>query len=255
MTNFTFSDRGFDEVQNIAKVETDEETKTLLPVTIKRTKQPIFKKFLIPTLTKYVQQKEIRHKEVGFVGAIAYFMDGRVEYAYNDSTKLQCVVTGGAYEPEFYKSDRCPEGYLNNAEYVRDKFMSKNPEGLMLYQEIPGDEENYKFRVIHDSPDDRIVEGRDYGSPKGKTRKKMELLECAAEYLQIYNGRETLKEEEIGEIMAIFTLMTALDPNGRYVDMTDERILGVGEHPLGRGKKEGKKKGSEGANVIQFPGK
>jgi len=246
---YTFSSLGFDGIANIAKVIVDKDSKTFMPVEVSKKDEPIYKKFLIPTLMKYIQGSEINRKKIGFVAAIAYFMDGHVEYAYNSSDNLQYIVTGGAYEAGFYNSDRCPEGFSSNLEYVGIEFNARNPEGLMLFQEIPGNSKNsYKFRVVHDLPTDNVGEISEKSKIDAHEVRKIALIESAFEYLQKYHGRESFTETEISEIISIMDMVSVLDPKGRYVDKEDERVLGMGTFPLGRKKTENVGK------ILNFPG-
>lgn len=228
MTNYTFSSLGFSDVANFAKVTMDEDGKTFLPIEVSKKDEPIYKFFLIPTVMKYLQHAG---EEIGFVAAIAYFMDGHVEYAYNKSNSRSFAVTGGSY------ADCSPE-------FIKSEIMEKCPSGLMLYQEIPGNGESYLFRVIHDSPSDSIDK-----IPKLDTRKirKLGLIESTMEYLETYHGQETFKEEEIAEIIAIMDLIAALDPDGKYISRNDERGTGMGTFPLGR------KNSEKPGKIVEFP--
>ena len=245
--NHTFSSLGFGGINNIAKVSMDKDSKNFLPIEISRKDEPIYKKYLIPALMKYVRDAG---DGIGFVAAVAYFMDGHVEYAYNNSNSRQYVVTGGTYDAEYYKSDKCPNGLTSNAQLVAGELTAKKPEGLMLFQEIPGDERSYRFRVVHDFPTDSVEEIKQFPQSLNALEvKRMSLIESAFEYLNVaFHGRENYSENEIVQIMTIMDMVAALDPDGRYVDREDDRVLGMGSFPLGR------KSPERNGKIVTFPG-
>lgn len=244
MVKLTFTSLGFQGLKNIAEVNVDRDTKKLLPVEVSRQDEPIYKKYLIPMLLRYLQRGRGEEERVA---AIAYLMDGSIEYAYNNPNGSRYVVTGGRLDPEFSDSDKCPPNVASNAEYARNMILGRKTEGIMLLQEVEGDDNSFRFRVVQDFPTDDADEiNKIIEKTEGKA-KKIALLESAAEYLQTMNGRDSFDEREIGEIFAIFNLLEALDPERRYVDLEDERFLGVGSWPMGR--KTDEKKGT----IIKFP--
>lgn len=223
MNNYTLSDLGFDGIPNIASMQMDKENKTVLPLKIAKTDTPIYSKVLIPRLMDYLQHAELRHENVGRVAAFAYFLDGHVEYALNNSTDRLYLVKGGNIATDFYKSDKCPEGYANNIEYVSHAY--KNIEGVMVLQELPGTEDHYLFRIVHDAAYDSGIAVNNLSDKchKGKRERKAKLLMSCMDYLEVYKGREVLSEDEIQEVFTVLHFISVLDPKGRYVQRDDDR--------------------------------
>lgn len=154
MEHHTFSSLGFAGIKNIAVMKRDPVTGLVLPAEVNKLDAPVYKSMLIPHLVRFIQQADLTRRNVGFVAAMAYFMDGHVEYAHNDSDSRKYIVTGGNIAADFYKSDKCPMAFSGNAEFVSWACLQQHPGGLMLYQEIPGDANRYLFRIVHDKVHD-----------------------------------------------------------------------------------------------------
>ena len=240
--NLTFSDLGFDGISNLATIRTDPKDGCMLPMLFSKKSKSIHEGLLTPTIMKHLQHDHIIHEDTGFIAAIAYLLDGSVQYAYNKSNDRCFRVESGRYEPE----RGAKEGCSGNAEFVRRKVMQMHPEGLMLYQEIPWDEENYAFRIIHDTPED-TAEGLSAEAEKIRQRNaRITMGNACFAFLQGFNGREVVTEAEADEIQAALTLLDAMERHDGFIDKDDDMVKAIGDsHTKG-------KSGGRRAKILRF---
>ena len=191
-------------------MRTDYASNTVMPVYVSKGTEPVYKKFLIPVLMKYLQHADLSHKQVGFVAAIAFFEDGSVQYAYNKSSGQQYVVQGGVYAPDRYKNEGEACKFSSNAEFVREIVMKKKPEGLMLFQETPWREDKYRLRVIHNMPDDTVTAAKEEELSE-KDAQRIALMNSCVEYLKQYSNEVEFTGIEQEEVIAILNLIGVLE--------------------------------------------
>ena len=201
---------------------------------------------------KFVAKKPILFANVkqnftwlGFVAAIAFFEDGSVQYAYNESSGQQYVVQGGIYAPDRYKNEGEACKFSGNAEFVRETVMKKKPEGLMLFQETPWREDKYRLRVIHNMPDDTVAAANEEEELSEKEAKRIALMNSCVEYLKLYSNEVEFTGIEQEEVIAILNLIGVMEQReevNRY-DMRGNRV----SHGASARKETGKP-----AKILQF---
>ena len=229
-TNLTFGSLGFEGIRNLANMRFNVSKGRYETFDFSAAKT-FHRQFLMPTVVKHLTHGEPK----GYVAALAYMLDGSIEYA-EKAMDESFVVRSGVYDAEFYKT--C--NYINansNIECVSSLILTHQPEGLFLYQEIPSEDRKVRrFRVIHESyRDDRIDE---------KERKallairKKAIVKACMGYLNDVRGVEELSEEEKGEVLAILELIGVLSPNA------------LGPMPVKRGK--GRKRKTDGKKILKF---
>lgn len=228
-TNLSFQNLGFEGIRNLADMRYSIPKGRYEYVDFIRTKS-VHADFLKPLVQDYAS----RHPAEGFVAALAYMLDGSVEYAWREM-RNGSVISCGFYHKDFYKI--C--NYINatsNIQCVNSLVMTYQPVGLMLYQEISSENQKVRrFRTIHESVrDDRIDE-------KEKKAlldiRKRAILKSCTEYLRDLGGIEGLSEGEVQEVIAILDVIKTLDPR-------------AGDLPLkGRNSKKRKKNGGK---ILKF---
>lgn len=182
----TFTSLGFEGVPNVATMRVDRENNVFLPVEVVKADSPIHRTFLISNVMRYVTHVSRGHNLEGLVAAIAYFLDGHVEYAH--TTNRRYVITGGSVAPDYFRSAKCPVECRSNEEYISYKFRLLKPVGLMLYQEIPSVGDSYLFRVVHEAPTDEINDVRLNESfiERLKQSNKLAIIDNCLDYLQFF---------------------------------------------------------------------
>ena len=238
MQNLTFRYLGFEGVKNIAVMRFNVAKSRYETMDFPRGKS-VHDDLLVPLMGKYLTKNYPK----GFVAALAYMLDGSIEYAQHGEEGTY-LVKGGKFEKDYYKICNAIDS-SSNVECIGSLIMAHQPEGLMLLQEIPSeDRKQRRFRVVHESPwDDRIDEKERKALLEIKKRA---ILNSCAEYLRELDGPEQLSEEEIRQVVAIFGVIETLDPQGKSVKLGKGKD---GRKKDGR-KKDGKKKG--GDNVVPF---
>lgn len=202
--NLTFSSLGFEGIKNLSNMTFNLAKGRYETMDFPRAKS-VHGELLLPKLIDHL----VHHTPKGYVAALAYMLDGSIEYAQRGVGGKK-GVNSGIYGKDFYKTCQ----YINansNIECVDSLILTHQPEGLFLLQEIPCDNRKMRrFRIVHESfRDDRLDE---------KERKallairKKAIVKSCRDYLRDLGGPEGLSESEIMEVVAVLDVMKALDP-------------------------------------------
>ena len=202
--NLTFHSLGFDGIKNLSNMTFNLAKGRYDTMDFPRARS-VHGELLLPKITDHLAH----HAPKGYVAALAYMLDGSIEYAQRTVGRKH-GVNSGIYGKDFYKT--CQYIKANsNIECVDSLILTHQPEGLFLLQEIPCDNRKMRrFRIVHESfRDDRLDE---------KERKallairKNAIVKSCRDYLRDLGGIEGLSESEILEVVAILDVMKALDP-------------------------------------------
>ena len=203
----TFIDYGFSGFPEILPLRTGKKvppTEILLPRS-----EVVSRSYLLSQIAELARNKSLSGKgDLGFVVALAYFLDGHVECCEHAYNGMQFLPRMQSYAPDFYKSAKSPRGCNNNIDAISRIYVPQNPEAIMILQEVEGDERNYRFRFIHTA----------MAKPSnGKLASKLRLIDAGLNYVRALRENDTLTAQELEELRAIFTMFSVLDPQGRYV--------------------------------------
>lgn len=140
MEYYTYQSLGFDNIPILLRPHTFSGSNEYSTIGIRKPEKNVVG-FLIRKIFDYLNQTgHLQNDDYSIVG-IAYFMDDRAVVVHNGDTDRRSLF----FAAEF--SGR------TSSEVHRQVFPfvnARRPEGLMIIQELPSENEDYHFRIVHD---------------------------------------------------------------------------------------------------------
>lgn len=157
---YSFTDLGFDGFVPILLPVAPQGAYRYTTIKIVKSEKAV-RDFMLQCLITYLKSADKTDFTNEFFGGIAYLRDGGLITIFNGMQGEESKVYNRYFDPEYYKTAVVPEGVVvkDNIDYIRQMFNARIPKGLILLQEIEGEDENaYYFRVVHEKNDDTIME-------------------------------------------------------------------------------------------------